>query len=774
MKSRHQLFGVILIGFLAMAANAQAQVTAEQVRDAIQRGVNYLKSQQSPGRGGWRERPTQPGGVSALCTLALLESGEDPDSPAVARALSYLRGLSEPSATYAAALQIMAFCAADPKRDMLLIRRNADWLAATQIVGNQAAGSWSYGRVGKAAGGDNSNSQFALLGLYEAEQAGVEIDPQVWQRALEYWLRCQHDDGAWSYDVGRLQRATGSMTCAGIAALVIASGQLHEGDARIVGETIQCCGPQQDQGAIDRGLDWLGSVFSVQVNPGTASPSALFYYLYGLERAGRLTGRRFIGRHDWYREGAEMLVQRQDKLTGFWRGQGLGEDDELVATSLALLFLSKGRRPVVMAQLKHGDGHDWNHHRSGVHHLTLDVQRRWQQRLSWQTIDIRAATLEDLLETPVLFLSGSEPLKFTAEQKRNLRGYISQGGFIFAEAACGSQEFDRSFRALMQELFPDSTLRLLPPEHPIWFAEREVDPRHLPPLYGIDACCRTSIVFCPQDLSCRWELDRGPRKTNYPATVQQEIDAFLAIGANVLAYATNRQLKDKLTRPRILSELVSDQPPSRGTLVIPNLLHGGGSEDAANALPNLLRILESEADLRLSAQPQQVAPGEPRLFEYPIVFFHGRRDFRWSVPERNALALYLRRGGFLFGNAICASPEFTAALRREIQAALPEAQFVRLPAGHPLLSRDFGGKDLPNVTLRDPQLRAAGDPLKARLTRIRPMLEAVELDGRLALVFSPYDISCALENHASLDCKGYLTEDAAALGTNIILFALQQ
>jgi hypothetical protein len=326
----------------------------------------------------------------------------------------------------------------------------------------------------------------------------------------------------------------------------------------------------------------------------------------------------------------------------------------------------------------------------------------------------------------------------------------------------------------MQDLFPESSLRLLPAEHPIWFAEREVDPKHLPPLLGIDACCRTSIVYCPQDLSCRWELDRGPRKTTYPATVQQEIDAFLAIGANVLAYATNRQLKDKLTRPRILNSGSSDQPPARGTLVIPNLVHGGGSEDAANALPNLLRVVEIETGLRLDTAAQQITPSDPRLLEYPIVFFHGRRDFRLSVPERNALALYLRRGGFLFGNAICASPEFAAALRREIKTALPEAEFVRVPPDHPLLSREFGGKDLPTVTLRNPQLRAAGDPLKAKLTKTRPMLEAVEIDGRLAVVFSPYDLSCAMENHASLDCKGYLTEDAAALGTNIILFALQQ
>jgi hypothetical protein len=302
----------MILVLLALVPRASAQVTPEQVREAIGRGVNYLKSQQSAARGGWRERPTQPGGVSALCTLALLESGESPDSPAVQRALSYLRGLGEPSATYTAALQIMAFCAADPKKDLLLIRRNAEWLAETQIAAGPAAGSWTYGRVGKAGFGDNSNSQFALLGLYEAEQVGVEIDPLVWQRALNYWLGCQHEDGGWSYDMAKLQRPTGSMTCAGIGALVIASGQMHEGDARIVGETIECCGPQLDQGPIERAVAWLSTRFSVQVNPGTASPSALYYYLYGLERVGRLTGRRFIGRHDWYREGAEALVQQQD------------------------------------------------------------------------------------------------------------------------------------------------------------------------------------------------------------------------------------------------------------------------------------------------------------------------------------------------------------------------------------------------------------------------------------------------------------------------------
>ena len=35
------------------------------------------------------------------------------------------------------------------------------------------------------------------------------------------------------------------------------------------------------------------------------------YYLYGVERAGRLSAQRFFGPHDWYREGAAYFVDGQ-------------------------------------------------------------------------------------------------------------------------------------------------------------------------------------------------------------------------------------------------------------------------------------------------------------------------------------------------------------------------------------------------------------------------------------------------------------------------------
>ena len=51
-------------------------------------------------------------------------------------------------------------------------------------------------------------------------------------------------------------------------------------------------------------------------------------------------------------------------------GRGHAEDNPHIATALALLFLSKGRRPVLVAKLKHGPDEDWNNHRNDLANLT--------------------------------------------------------------------------------------------------------------------------------------------------------------------------------------------------------------------------------------------------------------------------------------------------------------------------------------------------------------------------------------------------------------------
>ena len=106
---------------------------------------------------------------------------------------------------------------------------------------------------------------------------------------------------------------------------------------------------------------------------------------------------------------------------------------------MALLFLSKGRRPIVMAKLKYGDGDDWNQHRRDAAHLTAYTEEAWDLGLTWQVMDPAKATVEDLLQAPVLYISGSQAPSLLPHAQK-LRDYVDRGGFIFAEACCSDSQ----------------------------------------------------------------------------------------------------------------------------------------------------------------------------------------------------------------------------------------------------------------------------------------------------------------------------------------------
>ncbi len=792
------LLAVAIAPTISLQAADPAGVSAQQVARAIERGRKFLLSKQSK-NGSWTGYPAQPGAMTALCTLALINAGEDPQSPQIQKSLTYLRQLGKPTKTYATSLQTMVFCAASPDRDMTLIRRNAEWLQAVQVTDGPRKGSWTYSNPGKHSNsGDNSNAQFALLALHEAERVGVKVRGDVWQLALRHWIKAQRESGSFSYEPD--SSATGSMTCAGISSLVIASGKVYQTDASVVGGKVQCCGASNTstaserarvEQAIERGLDWLGRNFSPHNNPTSVTDLArqdllrkawVYYYFYGVERVGRLTGRRFFSgkrlaqQRDWYREIAAELVARQDSAAGFWKGPQLPEDRETIATSLALLFLSKGRRPILLAKLKHEPSEDWNRHRGDAANLTHYVEGKWKRDLTWQVVDIRTADTDDLLEAPVLIINGRDGLTLSVAEKNKLREYIDRGGFIFAQDCCRGDGFHNAFTKLVKELFPDTPLRDLPPDHPVWYAQERVPAKFVRPgaIQGVDACCRTSIVYSRMPLSCHWQLNDRRSMTTYPKDVQEAVGAYNSIGINVLAYATGRELKEKLDLLPAVATTDRGSLPKRGRLDVGKLKHAGGSDDAPIALSNLMAAFSQQTGLRVDPAKHLIDIRSQDLAQHPIVFMHGRRRFRLSDVQRKDMADFVKRGGFVFADAICASPQFKEAFTSEMKTVMPAAKWKRLPPDHLMFSEAFGGFSLAKVSLRNPELRSAQEPLKAKISQTAPQLDVLEVDGRIAVVFSPYDLSCALENSPALECKGYLRADAAKLGINILLFALQQ
>jgi len=784
------LLGVVL-GLAVMhtgaAGREPAPVSPDKIQRAIEKARDWLIREQEA-NGAWecsmRTEETRVGATS-LVMLALANAGVDRSHVAMQRGLDWLRR-QQPDETYSVSLQTLVLAMLSPDADRAILERNVDWLEKAQVSQGPGTGSWSYGT--NKGTGDNSNAQFALLALHEADRAGIRVRRDVWVRAQQYWAACANPDGSWGYTIGNAA-GSGSMTCAGIASIWITSEHIGTPDARAAADRVSCCGGGASPKVLERGLQWLGRRFSVVENPGTGGQTWLYYYLYGLERVGRFTARRFIGESDWYLEGAKMFVNSQDALTGAFRGGRI--EDPTVATSFALLFLAKGRRPVLIAKSRHGPNDDWNRHGHDIAHLVEHVESRWRDDhpagLSWHVVDTPAASLEDLLQAPVLWLSGRDAFNLGPDAGGRLRRYIDEGGFVFAEACCPSSgEFDRRLRQLVGEIFPEPEyqLHLLPPEHPAWHAEEIVPPELHRPLLGVDYGCRTCLIYAPPtdaqpneaampSLSCLWEIG-GASSQSLPEDVRREVDAALAIGTNVIAYATNRELK----RKDELFALAPDSPAApdaleRGQIAIAKLKHSGMCDAAPAALANVLRAAARELGVRVDDTPSQIDPADPALFNYHLVFMHGRQAFAFDGTRRERLRQFLERGGTLLADSVCASPPFTAAFRAEIAAMLPAHKLEEIPADDPIYSAaSYGGYDIRQVTLREP---AGGDgPMNVRKRQVTPKLEGVRMGDRWALIFSPYDLSCALEKQNSLECTGYSREDAEKIALNVLLYSLNQ
>jgi len=328
----------------------------------------------------------------------------------------------------------------------------------------------------------------------------------------------------------------------------------------------------------------------------------------------------------------------------------------------------------------------------------------------------------------------------------------------------------------MKEIFPEAEyqLRLLPPQHPAWHAEEPVDPELVRRLEGIDVGCRTSVIFCPQDLSCYWELARPGRARKLSKDVQAQVDAARSVGINVLAYATNRELKYKF-------ELFAKNRPAaapddfdRGKLYVARLQHPGGCNAAPGALVNLMQVAGDKLKIRVSTDAREIGISDPQLFHYHLVFMQGRHNFRLTPPERKQLKAYLERGGMLFADSICSSKDFSEAFRREMKTLLPEQPLERIAVNHPLFGTEFGGADLSKVSRRQLQASGAKGPVTTQVRQGEPYLEGIKSGDRYAVIFSPYDVSCALENHESLECEGYIRADAAKIGLNVLVYSLHQ
>ncbi|MBM4063810.1 MAG: hypothetical protein FJ265_22335, partial [Planctomycetes bacterium] len=364
---------------------------ARRVDAAIQSAIDPILHELRPGRPEFATRPATKDhhcgeGRMALALQALLAAGHDPADERVQQALADLRArdVRETYSLGTALLAIEQFYAPRGERDLLLAgrlqrpvpreasaidrERIAEW--QQRLLGNRDASvdgayrsRWWY-LGGK--GFDNSNSQYALLGLYAAQLCQQPAPRSVWLAAAEHFVAVQQppqgrlralvladtvavqDQGlaalragtgrtvaprGYNYTLPGAGPAYGSMTAAGLTGLALCAAALDDGKGRpaVLGRI---------DDALRAGFAWISAHRSVRWNPGPVPrrPEFFFYWLYSLERACELSRVGAIDGWDWYHDGAQVLLALQDANGRF--GEATLEEQ-----CFAVLFLKKAQLP---------------------------------------------------------------------------------------------------------------------------------------------------------------------------------------------------------------------------------------------------------------------------------------------------------------------------------------------------------------------------------------------------------------------------------------------
>jgi mono/diheme cytochrome c family protein len=332
--------------------------------------------------------------TSALACAALAGSNPEADTPckyaleAGIKALLQFRfkgtkdrpadaGLDDPieevpHRVYANAMLLMALTSDRAKyaREIAELR---NWLVEQQVSErwgfdplDYRYGGWSYYDDHSTATlrADVSVTSWALDALAMAD---LPADNPAWARGGRFLARCQNRevysqdpknreletplrDGGFGFhprfskagsdDVGNelvVFRSYGSATADGVRGLIAASGEIPND-------------------GIDAGMRWLARNYLLEKNPAldhVATPwnRGIHYYWLAVFARALNAGKVNVvvsspgNEHAWPQELARFLGTRQDDSTGLWSSPNglMGEDSQVVATSLALLGLEAAR-----------------------------------------------------------------------------------------------------------------------------------------------------------------------------------------------------------------------------------------------------------------------------------------------------------------------------------------------------------------------------------------------------------------------------------------------
>ena len=668
---------------------------------------------------------THPVGGTLLNMLALNYAGMKASDPIMKKSLEYVLDNPPGDDVYSSGLYLMVLQQLDARRYKTQIVEKAKWLIRTQA----SNGTWNYKGTGA---GDNSVTQFALLGLKAARDAGMEISAEVFIRSRDHFLKTQNADGGWGYKAGN--GSTPAMTTAGLSSLVICGEDLTV--ALEITQGPGSIGRYKSNAPIKKGMNVLGTL--LQRAPATLFSSG--YTAYGLERVGIFFDRRFINGVDWYKTGAASMIQsRFSQVIRF-------------GYAFPLLFLSKGNTLLFMGKIiPQGDKENANLRRNDCRNMVTDLKLLLETPVDWEQVSLNQQN-KSLGKLPMLYWSGKTEGVLTDDERSVLSKYLSEGGSLVLAPCQNNPAFLRGALRELNRMYPGSDFENLSQDHDVrhmFYDLRDVD---LPLQVLNSECDERRIFLFTDDLSL-----------SYEAANPDKMERLML--ANLARYA----LREKPLLGRLVEKQLEQRSYKKSESTADALLKLKGADATGMQLAHLrysgsegkkasqsgLNIMQAYFRQAFQMATQEQAAmvdlkDKEGLMSHAFLHMNGHEELNLNEVEQANLKYYLENGGFIYAENACSSKAFVNSLESLIAELFDQNELEVIDDDHVIYQEPY-----------NQDLKFQGDAPEV-------FLKGLRIKERYVLLISPLDMSSSLKGSA----KGLEEKSAYRLFSNIISYAL--
>ncbi len=201
------------------------------------------------------------------------------------------------------------------------------------------------------------------------------------------------------------------------------------------------------------------------------------------------------------------------------------------------------------------------------------------------------------------------------------------------------------------------------------------------------------------------------------------------------------------------AESHAGEPVDLTELQCGNLIYSGNKSSVCFS-DNFLGEVARATSLKVGQSFCSVKLDADALFDYPFCVMSGNDTFTLPQKERQRLRQYLTAGGFLLASPGCSDEKWDRAFRQEIKLCFPETPLKKIPMTHPLFSVV---NQIPRLT--DKHGREV-------------MLEGLEINGRIVLVYSTEGLNDVAHAKGCCCCGGNEIAGPAKVNVNIFTYAL--